>query len=144
MRSHSLQPHDLPLDFVILDDELLLQHLDRVQLSRRLLLGKHDFSEITLTEDSKEIEIVQTNLAFADRLLRSLSDLQRRLGISLRLGDLELCLLLRWLWARGSTTLSWWLRSLSLRRHLFISIDNGLGKNHGPEVGLLVDEASRS
>jgi len=144
MRLHSMQPHDLPLDFIILDDELLLQHLDRVQLSRRLLLGKHDLSEITLTKNSEEIEIVQTNLAFTDRLLRSLGDLQRRLGISLRLGDLELGLLLRWLWAGGSTTLSWWLRSLSLRRHLSISIDNGMGKNHAPEVGLLVDEASRS
>jgi hypothetical protein len=115
-----------PLDFIILNDKLLLQHLDCVQLSRRLFLGKHDFSEITLTENRKEVEVVQANLAFTNRLLRSLSDLQWRLSVSLRLGNLLWNLLLGWLRARWSTTLRRGLRSLSLRRYLYISIFTGI------------------
>ena len=69
MRLHSLQPHDLPLDFIILDDELLLQHLDGVQLSRRFFFGKHDLTEITLTEHSEEVEVVQPNLSLTCRWL---------------------------------------------------------------------------
>ena len=38
-----------PLDFVIVDDELLLQHFDRIEPVRLLLLRQHDLPEVTLT-----------------------------------------------------------------------------------------------
>ena len=53
----------IPLDFVIVDDELLLQHLDRIQPVRLLLLGQHDLSEVTLSEHSEEVEIIKADFA---------------------------------------------------------------------------------
>lgn len=54
---------DTPLDFVIVDYELLLQHLDRIQAIRLLLLRQHDLTEVTLPEHSKEVEVVEANLS---------------------------------------------------------------------------------
>jgi hypothetical protein len=48
------------LHFVVLNDEFLLQHLDGVQLLRALGLSKHDLSEVTLSEHSKEIEMIKS------------------------------------------------------------------------------------
>ena len=49
------------LHFIVLDDELLLQHFDGVQLFGRLCLGQHDFTEVTLTEHCEEVEVVETD-----------------------------------------------------------------------------------
>ena len=48
------------LHFVVLDDELLLQNLDGVQLLGTLRLSQHDLSEVTLTQNGKEVEVVQS------------------------------------------------------------------------------------
>lgn len=48
------------LDFIVLNNELLLQDLDGVQLLCALGLGKHDLTEVTLSKDCKEVEVVQT------------------------------------------------------------------------------------
>lgn len=82
-----------PFHFVVLDYELLLQHLDSVQVVRQLLLGKHDFTEITLTEHGQEVEVVQANLALSNSLRRA----YRRLGGGLCL-YLCLCLWRSSLW----------------------------------------------
>lgn len=58
-----------PLHFVVLDNELLLQHLDRIQAARHLLLRQHDFSEVALTQHRKEVEVVQADLATSAQLL---------------------------------------------------------------------------
>lgn len=47
------------LDFIVLDNELFLQDLDGVQLLRALGLSKHDLSEVTLSKNSEEVEVVQ-------------------------------------------------------------------------------------
>jgi hypothetical protein len=49
------------LDFVVLDNELLLEHLDSVELSRSLCFSKHNLTEVTLTEHSKEVEMIEAN-----------------------------------------------------------------------------------
>lgn len=48
------------LDFIVLDDKLLLQDLDGVQLLCALGLCKHDLTEVTLPKDCKEVEMIQT------------------------------------------------------------------------------------
>lgn len=40
------------LDFVILNDELFLQDFDSIYLFRALRFCQHDFSKVTLTQDS--------------------------------------------------------------------------------------------
>ena len=52
---------DSPLDFVVVNNKLLLQHLNSVQAVRRLLLGQHHLSEIALPKHSQEIEIIKAN-----------------------------------------------------------------------------------
>jgi|SRR5690242_11178 len=47
-------------NFVILDDELLLQHLNGVQLLRALGLCQHNLTKVTLSKDRKEIEVIQS------------------------------------------------------------------------------------
>ena len=61
--------NDTPLNLVVVNDELLLEHLDRIQAVCLLLLRQHDLSEVTLTQHGKKIEIVQTN--FPSSFLRS-------------------------------------------------------------------------
>lgn len=39
----------IPLNFIVVDDELFLQDLDRIQAIGLLLLRQHDLPEITLT-----------------------------------------------------------------------------------------------
>lgn len=39
----------LPLNFVIVNDELLLQHLDGIQPVAFLLFGQHDFTKVSFT-----------------------------------------------------------------------------------------------
>jgi hypothetical protein len=53
-----------PLNFVIVDDELLLQDLDSIKRTRLLLFRQHDFTEIAFAEHCQEIEVVKTNLPF--------------------------------------------------------------------------------
>ena len=53
---------DTPLNFVVVNDELLLEHLDRIQAVCLLLLRQHDLSEVTLTEHSEEVEVVEADL----------------------------------------------------------------------------------
>ena len=48
-------------DFIILDDELLLQHLDRVELLRRFRLCQHDLTEVTLAKHGQEVEVSETD-----------------------------------------------------------------------------------
>jgi hypothetical protein len=52
---------DSPLDFVVVNDKLLLQHLYGVQAVRRLLLGQHHFPKIAFPKHSQEIEIIKAN-----------------------------------------------------------------------------------
>jgi hypothetical protein len=47
------------LNLVILNDKLLLQHFDGVQLLRALGFCKHDLSKVTLSKNSKEVEVVE-------------------------------------------------------------------------------------
>ena len=49
------------LYFIILDDEFLLQNLDGIQLAGALGFSQHDLSEVTLSENSKEVEVIQSN-----------------------------------------------------------------------------------
>ena len=49
------------LHFIVLNDELLLQHLDSIKLLGALGFGQHDLSEVTFTKDSQEIEVIQAN-----------------------------------------------------------------------------------
>ena len=48
------------LNFIVLDDELLLKHLDGVQAIGPLLLCQHDFTKVTLSKDRKEVEVIET------------------------------------------------------------------------------------
>jgi len=59
-------PH--ALNFVILDDELLLENLNGIKSPRPLGFGKHDLSEITLAQHSQEIEVVETNALASSRI----------------------------------------------------------------------------
>lgn len=59
----------IPFNFIVLDDELLLQNLDSPQLLRLLLLGEHDLSEITLTQHGQKVKVVQTDFTHASWLL---------------------------------------------------------------------------
>ena len=47
-------------DFVVLDDEFLLEHLDGVKLLGCLGFCKHDLSEVALTQDCEEVEMVES------------------------------------------------------------------------------------
>lgn len=47
--------------FIILDDEFLLQYFDCIKLLRALGLCQHDLTEVTLTKDSKEVEVIQSD-----------------------------------------------------------------------------------
>lgn len=49
------------LDFVVLDDELLLEHLDGVKLFPLLGLCQHNLTEVTLAQHSQEVEVIETN-----------------------------------------------------------------------------------
>ena len=55
------------IDFVILDDELLFQHLDRIQSTGALLLSKHDLAEIAFAQNSQEVEVVQRYIVLCGR-----------------------------------------------------------------------------
>lgn len=48
-------------NFIIFNDELLLQHFDGVELLRSFCLGKHDFTKISFTEDCQEIEMIKSD-----------------------------------------------------------------------------------
>jgi hypothetical protein len=50
---------DSRLDLVVLNDELLLQHLDGVELVRRLLLRQHDLAKVPLAQHSQEVEVIE-------------------------------------------------------------------------------------
>jgi hypothetical protein len=52
-----------PLHFVVINDELLLQYFYREELARNLFFGEHHFSEVTFTENSQKVEVVETNFA---------------------------------------------------------------------------------
>jgi hypothetical protein len=49
------------LHLIVLNDEFLFQHFDGIQLFRALGLSKHDLSEVTLSEHSKEVEMIEPN-----------------------------------------------------------------------------------
>jgi hypothetical protein len=51
------------LDLVVFDNELLFENLDGVQLLRRLGLGQHDLTKVTLSENSKEVEVIEADAA---------------------------------------------------------------------------------
>lgn len=46
------------LNFVVLDDELFLEDFDGIKLLRTLRLCQHDFTKITLAQNSQEVEMV--------------------------------------------------------------------------------------
>lgn len=72
------------LDLVVLDDELLLEHLDGVKLFSGLGLCQHDLTEVALTQHSKEVEVVEANLLRALMLLGLLRQRLLRMGSSSR------------------------------------------------------------
>ncbi len=51
-----------PLDFIVIDDELLLQNLDRVQTVRSFLFSQHDLAEVSFPKDCEEVEVIESNL----------------------------------------------------------------------------------
>ena len=57
------------LDLVVLDDEFLLEHLDGVQLLRRLGLGQHDLAEVAFAQHRQEVEVLEPNAACRRLLL---------------------------------------------------------------------------
>lgn len=48
-------------DFIILDNELLLEHFDGVQFLRCLRFSKHNFAKIALSEHGQEVEVIEAN-----------------------------------------------------------------------------------
>ena len=54
-----LRPH--ALNFVVLDDKFLLEDLDRIKPPGPLRLGQHDLAEVTLAQNCKEVEVIETN-----------------------------------------------------------------------------------
>ena len=52
-----------PLDFIVVNNKLLLQYLYRVQAARRLLLSQHYLTEIALSKHGQEIEIIKANFS---------------------------------------------------------------------------------
>lgn len=54
------------LDFIVLNDKLLLQNLDGIKLLGTLGFSKHNLTEVTLSEHSQEIEVVQSDLGLTD------------------------------------------------------------------------------
>ena len=52
-RSHAL-------NLVVFNNELLLENFDRIQSPRTLRLGQHDLSEVALTQNCQEIEVIET------------------------------------------------------------------------------------
>ncbi len=59
-KEHSLLGSNA-FDFIVLDDEFLLENLNSIKTPGLLGFSQHDFTEVTLTKDSKEIEMVQPN-----------------------------------------------------------------------------------
>ena len=49
------------LNLVIFNNELLLQDLDSIKLPGSLGFCQHDLTEVTLSKNSEEIEVVETN-----------------------------------------------------------------------------------
>lgn len=49
------------LDFIVLNDELLLQYFDGIQLLGCFGLGEHDLTKVSLTQYGKEIEVIQAD-----------------------------------------------------------------------------------
>ena len=91
----------VPFHFIVVDNELLLQHLDGIQIVRLFLFRQHDFTEISLSEHRKEVEVIQPDLPLSHRL---------RLSVRLLLNNLLLLLL-------GRLVLLWgWLLVLWLGR----------------------------
>lgn len=68
-------------DFIVLDDELLLKNLDGVKLLRGFGFSKHDFSKVSFSKNSKEVEMIEPDSLFLLRLLLNF----RRLGNELLL-----------------------------------------------------------
>jgi len=68
----SQDSNNSPLDFIIVNDKLLLQHLDSIQAARRLLLSQHYLTEIAFSKHSQEIEIIKANFSLLCYLLRRL------------------------------------------------------------------------
>ena len=52
-----------PLDFIVVNNKLLLQYLYSVQAARRLLLSQHYLTEIALSKHGQEIEIIKANFS---------------------------------------------------------------------------------
>lgn len=57
--------YGLPLNFIIIDDELLLQDFDSIQAIRFLLLRQHNLPKVTFAKDCQEVEVVQPNFPLA-------------------------------------------------------------------------------
>lgn len=64
--------NDSPLDFIVVDNKLLLQHLDSVQAARCFLLSQHYLTEIAFSKHGQEIEIIKANFSLLCYLRRLL------------------------------------------------------------------------
>jgi hypothetical protein len=49
-------------NFVVLDNKFFFQDLDSIQLLSCFGLSKHNLTEVTLSKDSQEVEMIQANL----------------------------------------------------------------------------------
>ena len=58
----------IPLNFIIINDKFLFQDFDSIQIVCHLFFSKHDFTKVTLSENSKEIEIIQSHFSFTGGL----------------------------------------------------------------------------
>jgi hypothetical protein len=67
-----IHSNNSPLDFVVVNNKLLLQNLDSVQAARRLLLSQHDLTEIAFSKHGQEIEIIKANFSLLCYLRRRL------------------------------------------------------------------------
>lgn len=63
---------DVPLYFIVINDELFLEHLDSIEIAALLLLCKHDFTEVSFSKHGQEVEVVQSHFALPGRRLTSL------------------------------------------------------------------------
>lgn len=61
------------LDFIVFNNEFFFEHLDSIKFLGGLCLGEHDFPEIALPKDSKEVKMIEANSSGALLLGRLLN-----------------------------------------------------------------------
>ena len=66
------ESNDSPLDFIVVNNKLLLQHLNSIQAARCLFFSQHHLTEVAFSEHGQEIEIIKANFPLLCYLRRRL------------------------------------------------------------------------